>query len=169
MRLCYPEQSRPEMDEAIRSQTYRKYLDCLTDHQWEHAVGESLRLEKFFPAVSTLLEYAEHAPPTRLLDWTGECGLCAGTGFEPFERGGVQYVRICPRGCKPHNDKLDGPKPREYRAGAVPFPEAKGILERLQAICREKTAQGLEGFKYVGIEADMAAEAKPVKPAKDVA
>lgn len=124
-----------------------------------------MRLEKMFPAVSTLLEYADHAPQApKLLDWTGECGLCQGTGFEPFERGGYGFVRHCPRGCKSHNDKLDGPKPRDNRAPSEPpFPDAKGIIARLEAICREKTAQGIEGFKYLGIEADMAAEVNPAK------
>ena len=115
-------------------------------------VGERDHIRGPESAPVTLLEYGDTAPP-RLLDWTGECGLCEGTGFEPFERDGYAFVRFCPRGCKPHNDNLDGERPRNRRARSdPPFPDAKGILERLEAICREKTEQGLEGFKYFGME-----------------
>lgn len=144
-----------------RGRSYRTHLNCLTDHQWQYAVSEAVRLEKMFPAVATLLEYGDSAPPAQLLDWSGECGLCEGSGFEPFERRGVRWVRHCPRGCKPHRSE-DGPK-RERPAAEVPFPEAKGIIAKLEAICREKTRQGLDGFKYAGIEEHMAAEAKPAK------
>ena len=153
--LMLPDRDLEPAELEHRGQTYRRHLQCLTDRQWFHAVSEAIRLEKMFPAVATLLEYGDTTPP-QLVDWTGKCGLCDGSGFEPFERDGHSWVRYCPRGCKPHNDKLDGPKSRDNRTSDLPFPDAKGILERLQAICREKTAQWIEGFKYLGIEADMA-------------
>lgn len=40
----------------------------------------------------------------------------------------------------------------------VPFPNAKGLLERLQAICREHYAVGQKEFAYPGIEDDIRAE-----------
>jgi hypothetical protein len=136
MRTCFPEQSRTPEDDFIRSQTYRKFLDCLTDDQWSHAVGESLRLEKFFPSVSALLEYGEHAPP-RLMDWSGECPLCENTGFEPFERGGYMYVRYCPRGCKvgEHVQKPD------YRTDAEKRADAKVGLEQIKAAVAAREAK----------------------------
>lgn len=136
IRACFPDQARSETDEGIRSQSYRKYLDCLTEHQWEHAVGESLRLEKFFPTVSTLLEYGEHAP-AKLLDWTGDCPLCEGTGFEPFERKGYMYVRHCPRGCIIGA----GAGARDYRTDEEKKADAKAGVEAIKAAVAAKEAE----------------------------
>ena len=44
--------------------------------------------------------------------------------------------------------------------GHIPFPNARGFLERLQMICREHYAVGDKRYHYPGIEEDMAAEEK---------
>ena len=122
----------PEMLEE-RGRSYRKHLNCLTDRQWQHAVAEAVRLEKFFPAAATLLEYGDSAP-AKLLDWTGECGLCDGSGFEPFERGGYSFVRYCPRGCKV-GEKTRRP---DYRSDTDLRAEAKRGLAQIRAALRKR-------------------------------
>lgn len=65
----------------------------------------------WFPPVVRLLEFGAAAPVQEVRRLPApECELCEGTGFEPFERSGHMWVQFCPRGCKPHNAKLDGPK-----------------------------------------------------------
>ena len=56
---------------------------------------------------------------------------------------------------------------RDAPRGHVPYPEAKGILERLQAICREHYAVGDKSFHYPGIEADIAAEEAAAREAHE--
>jgi hypothetical protein len=52
-------------DEArMRAEFYRRRLDGLSGAAWRHAVDLAVDREKFFPPVSSLLEYAsEYRPP----------------------------------------------------------------------------------------------------------
>jgi len=172
-----PSREEDQAMETLRGDVYRRELQpFLTDHEWTHAVSEALRGGQWFPTIYELADHAKRAPAppvpqtAGLLTGSFGCDLCEGTGFEPFTRGGYAFVRHCPRGCKPYRPE-DGPRgdsrveswsakssPAEFggtHSRPIPFPDAKGIEERLKAICREKTAQGIEGFRYVGIEADM--------------
>jgi hypothetical protein len=128
----------PEMQEE-RGRSYRRHLDCLTDRQWTHAVAEAVRLEKWFPAVATLLEYGDTAPPM-LVGRNEGCQLCEGTGFEPFERGGYAYVRFCPRGCPVG---IASEKP-DYRTDAEKRADATAGVERIKAAVSEREAKDAE-------------------------
>ena len=101
--LMLPSRDQEPITLEFLGKTYRKYLDCLTDRQWRHAVDETMRHDKWFPAVAALLERGDScpAPVPRLQPWDHPvCPLCEGSGFEAFERGGYAYVRFCGRGCK---------------------------------------------------------------------
>jgi hypothetical protein len=184
--VSFPIAEEPEEAKAIRGQVYRRELQpYLTDHQWRYAVSEAIRTERWFPQVSVLMEWAQAAPPPppppsagRLYGGFG-CESCEGTGFEHFERSGYSFVRHCPRGCKPYNPKLDGPRGsqrvEEWRPGSdsgdgwvdvtaerqrrrEPDPVTVSALERVRAICRQRYGAGDKAFSYPGIVEDIAAE-----------
>ncbi len=96
----------PEM-EMLRADVYRRDLQPFTtDHQWRHAVSEAVRTLDWFPTANQLRTLAEGAPPppppaVRGYLAGGECPMCEGTGFEPFERSGYKWVRNCSAGCAP--------------------------------------------------------------------
>lgn len=136
-----PDKDLEPAELANRGEVYRKHLQCLTDRQWFHAVDQAVKHEGMFPTVSALLQYADQAPPP-IVDWTGDCPLCEGTGFEPFERGGYAYVRFCPRGCKVASEK-----PRDYRTEDEKRADAKVGMEQIKAAVAEREAKDADAGK----------------------
>lgn len=57
----FPDRDLPEAVLATRGDVYRRELGGLSDEAWLFAVRESIRNERWFPTVATLLEYAEGA------------------------------------------------------------------------------------------------------------
>lgn len=49
--------------EAVRTRVYREQLDGLPFYAWRYAVREALHRCKVFPAIASLLEYADDATP----------------------------------------------------------------------------------------------------------
>ena len=172
---------------AIRLRMWAEELAVLSDRQFRFAVREWVRSDGkgFWPTAGKLLEFGyqaphEEAPEVRGYLPSGECSLCDGTGFEPFERSGYRWVRHCPRGCLPRRDNGPRPEPQaeEWQPGAgwtkrpkqrreAPYPNAASTIERLQAICREHYAVGDKSFHYPGIEADIAAEEAAAREAHE--
>lgn len=66
--LLLSDRERDPKEIAARSRAYRQTCDFLGDEAWEYAVEETIRHEKWFPPIATLLDYAnDWEPPVPLL------------------------------------------------------------------------------------------------------
>ena len=103
---CFPARDEELEETALRAQAYRRELQpYLIDHQWRHAVSETIRTERWFPQASVLLDLAMAAPPppSAGLLAAARCAMCDDTGFELEERDGRTWAAPCSR-CRPRVD-----------------------------------------------------------------
>lgn len=89
-----------EAHAEARGKVYRSHLDDLDGRQWEFAVSEAIKRQRFFPTVSELRAYAaDWEPPPLPRIAPPDCLICEGTGFEIVKLNAYEFARPCL--CRP--------------------------------------------------------------------
>lgn len=90
-----------EMDEGLQRAYYAVLSPELSTAQFEGAVAETMKCERFWPSPAVLLQHAEASESAKMLALPSHCAACgAGLGYAPGS--GKRFLQHRPE-CPSHH------------------------------------------------------------------